>query len=150
MSFETTETLIDYSALGVIRDQLKIALRYADDKELLQLPDNEVLYGLATIYAFNNTYDLSISYIKRYLYENMPAPNSMHTYTFNELLREAYAIGLVQGEVSVWRRFRDQRNITSYAYDVRKAQNVFEMVPAFIEEVDFLYAQLIKQTDDVN
>jgi phosphoserine phosphatase len=41
-----------------------------------------------------------------------------------------------------WKEYREERGATSHAYDEDKAQEVFESIPAFLEEAKYLLAKL--------
>jgi uncharacterized protein YbaR (Trm112 family) len=56
--------------------------------------------------------------------------------------------GLLQSELSVWKRFRQDRSITSHTYDDTKAQEVFEHIPLFLKEAECLLANLQKRNND--
>ena len=62
--------------------------------------------------------------------------------SFAELIRAGSAQGLLRAEWPAWRRFRDIRTRTTHTYDADTAAAVVAEIPAFLEEVEYLCAQL--------
>lgn len=135
--------MIDYSPLGQAIAQLKIALEYAESHQ--DHPDLNMrsLMHYAAIQAFEFTYELSVRMIKRHLEEVITNPSEVEYFQFQDYIREAYARGLLSQELSVWKDFRTKRGTTSHAYDISKAENVYEAIPSFLQEVCYLYKELV-------
>lgn len=96
----------------------------------------------AAIQAFEFTYELSFKLIRRHLTMHEPSPPSPTDYTFQEIIRQAYSIGLIHSEYVVWKSFRELRGATSHTYQESKAEKVFRAIPAFLAEAKFLLAKL--------
>jgi hypothetical protein len=62
--------------------------------------------------------------------------------TFGELVRTGNERGLLRAEWPAWRHFRDIRTRTTHTYDADTASQVVGEIPAFIEEVTYLCAEL--------
>ena len=90
-----------------------------------------VLKRDAAIQRFEYTFELSYKMLKRYLEMTSPSPTTIDQADFRELLRMGGEAGLVEN-VAEWFVFRDKRNITSHAYDEKKAKEVYDVIPAFI------------------
>lgn len=101
----------------------------------------------AAIQAFGYTYELSIKMIKRYVRASVISTADVDTMTFNRVIREAYRIGVVRSELSVWRRYREKRGIASHTYDEDRAQSVFEDIPDFLDDAKYVLTRLREMND---
>jgi nucleotidyltransferase substrate binding protein (TIGR01987 family) len=54
------------------------------------------------------------------------------------LIRTAFEQGLLAGDWSAWRTWREMRNITSHTYDEAKAVQVAAAIPGFLAEANEL------------
>lgn len=100
----------------------------------------------ACIQRFEYTFELSIKTIKRYIEQEMPIKESVDQINYRDLLRITFEIGLID-EIDKWFQYREARNQTSHAYDENKARIVYEILPDFIKNADFLIAQLKSRLD---
>lgn len=110
-------------------------------------PDN-LLYRDATIQRFEYTYELAVKLLRRYLSQQAIHSELIDQMGFKDLIREGNRKGLLRGNVVVWDNFRNTRNMTSHTYQAPIATQVFEEIPAFIEEVNFLLQQLEQPNHD--
>lgn len=99
-------------------------------------------FRAAAIKAFEYTYAISLKMIKRYMEKTITEPEEIDSMTFNRFIREAFGKDLVRSDVAVWRDYRKQRSITSHTYDEEKAQKVFEIIPDFLKESQYVLARL--------
>ncbi len=102
--------------------------------------DTQIRDGL--IQRFEFVYELSHKTIKRYLESTSASPEQFDTMQFSDLIRSANEMGLLLGDWSAWRLFREMRNQTSHAYDEDIALRVVEGIPSFIREVVYLRDRL--------
>jgi nucleotidyltransferase substrate binding protein (TIGR01987 family) len=102
--------------------------------------DEQLRDGL--IQRFEFTYELSHRILRRYLQEILPSPDAAAQMTFAELVRAGNEQGLLREEWPAWRHFRDIRTRTTHTYDAKTASEVVGEIPAFIEEAEYLCAQL--------
>lgn len=114
--------------------------RYQSDITDLQIRD-----GL--IQRFEFTYELSHKMLKRYLEATAANPEEFDTMTFQDLIRTGNEKGLLLGDWTDWRRYRDMRSRTSHTYDEETALQVVVGIPAFLAEVAFLVQSLQKQLE---
>ena len=105
--------------------------RYQSDITDLQIRD-----GL--IQRFEFTYELSHKMLKRYLEATAANPEEFDTMTFQDLIRTGNEKGLLLGDWTDWRRYRDMRSRTSHTYDEETALQVVAGIPAFLAEAAFL------------
>jgi len=83
--------------------------RHREDTSDIQIRD-----GL--IQRFEFTYELAHKALKRYLEYVSASPEQFDEMTFQDMIRTANEQGLLLGDWSDWRRFRETRARTSHAY----------------------------------
>jgi len=102
--------------------------------------DEQIRDGL--IQRFEFTYELSQKMLRRYLKETAASPDETDRLPFADLIRTANAQGLLRSDWPAWRRFREMRARSSHTYDAEVAAQVADAIPAFLEEAEYLYAEL--------
>lgn len=112
--------------------------RYQSDISDIQIRD-----GLVQRFEF--TYEISHKMLKRYLEYSSASPEQFDQMPFADQIRSANEQGLLQGDWSVWRNYREMRSKTSHTYDEEIAIQVVAAIPAFISEVQFMAAQLTQR-----
>ena len=103
----------------------------------------------AAIQAFEFTYELACKMIKRYLDKAARSSADVNDISFPNLIRTANEHGLLLNDIVKWKEYRKERGTTSHTYDEGKAIEVFEEIPAFLEEVKFLLAKLKEYNKDL-
>ncbi len=101
----------------------------------------------AAIQAFECTYAISIKMIKRYMEKTITGPDEIDGMSFSNFMREAFGKDLVRSDVTAWRDYQKQRNITSHTYNEEKAQKVFEIIPDFLREAQYVLARLQERNE---
>jgi nucleotidyltransferase substrate binding protein (TIGR01987 family) len=96
----------------------------------------------AAIQAFKFTYELSVKMMRRYIKLVSLNPAKFEDISFADLVREACDRGLLSSDLVAWKRFRQERGMTSHTYDQDKAIEIFEEIPVFLSEAQYLLAQL--------
>ena len=114
-------------------------IRYQQNQGDTQLRD-----GL--IQRFEFTYELSHKMLKRYLEATSATPDAFDAMPFADLIRTSNEQGLLRSDWPRWRLFREMRGKTSHTYDENVALAVVADIPAFMEEAQFLLAQLQART----
>ena len=107
--------------------------------------DEQIRDGL--IQRFEFTYELSHKTIKRYLESTSANSDEFNTMSFGELIRTANERGLLKGDWSDWRLYREMRNLTSHTYNEDVALKVVADIPKFLAESEFLVNQLLILTE---
>ncbi len=107
--------------------------------------DEQIRDGL--IQRFEFTYELSHKTIKRYLESTSANSDEFDTMSFGELIRTANERGLLKGDWSDWRLYREMRNLTSHTYNEDVALKVVADIPKFLAESEFLVNQLLILTE---
>ncbi|WP_293729349.1 nucleotidyltransferase substrate binding protein [uncultured Actinobacillus sp.] len=113
-------------------------VRYELDTSDLQIRD-----GL--IQRFEFTYELSYKMLKRYLEQTSPNPAEFDGMSFQDLIRTGNEKGLLLGNWTDWRRYREMRSRTSHTYDENTAIQVVSSIPQFLEEAKYLVQSLQKR-----
>lgn len=133
---------VDISSLEKVIAQLKEALFYCAS-DLAKKDDRLALHlRAAAIQAFKFTYELSIKMLKRYLELAEASPGEIDKLSFNELMRMGYGQGLVLSELVVWKEYRRERGTTGHTYDEDKAEEVFQNIPGFLKDAEYLLHQI--------
>ena len=105
-------------------------------------PELKKIIRTATIKTFEFTYEVSLKMIRRHMTLSADSSAEIDLMSFSNLIREAYGKNLVRSDLVAWRKYRQNRGITSYAYNEDKAQVIFEAVPDFLDEVRYLLGML--------
>ncbi|QLB13709.1 nucleotidyltransferase substrate binding protein (TIGR01987 family) [Bisgaardia hudsonensis] len=106
-------------------------IRYQQNINDLQIRD-----GL--IQRFEFTYEISHKILKRYLEYISPNPEIYDQMNFQDLIRSANEYGLLMGNWTDWKQYRDMRSRTSHTYDEETAIMVVSGIPKFLLEVKHL------------
>ncbi len=85
--------------------------------------------------------------LKRYLEETSANPADLDVATFQNVIRMGNEKGLLRSDWTRWRVYRQARNDSSHTYNEEKAEDVYAIVPDFLEEARFLLAELTGRSD---
>jgi nucleotidyltransferase substrate binding protein (TIGR01987 family) len=102
--------------------------------------DTQIRDGL--IQRFEFTYEIAHKMLKRYLESVSANRDVFDAMPFSDLIRTGNEQGLLLGNWTDWKRYREMRSQTSHAYDEEIALGVVEGIPAFLAEGEFLLKQL--------
>lgn len=102
--------------------------------------DDQLRDGL--IQRFEFTYELAHKMLKRCLREAAPDPERYDALSFQDLIREGWAKGLLSQDWPTWRTYREMRGTTSHCYDDVKAREVVAGIPGFLAEAQSLLSRL--------
>ncbi len=102
--------------------------------------DIQIRDGL--IQRFELTYEQAHKTLKRYLEYASANPGQFDEMTFRNLIRTANEQGLLLGDWSDWRSFREMRARTSHTYNEDVAIEVVGSIPRFFEEAVYLRDKL--------
>ena len=105
--------------------------------------DSQIRDGL--IQRFEFTYELGHKVLKRYLEHASASPQQFDAMPFQDLIRTANEQGLLLGDWSDWRVFRDMRARTSHTCNEDIALEVVGGIPRFLEEAVYLRDKLRKR-----
>ena len=104
------------------------------------ITDTQIRDGL--IHRFEFIYEISHKMLKRHLEAVSPTPEQFDAMAFADLIRSANEQGLLLGDWSSWKIYREMRSKTSHTYDEEIAIEVVHGIPAFLEEARHLLKQL--------
>ncbi|MEY4468056.1 MAG: hypothetical protein RIR21_1849 [Pseudomonadota bacterium] len=104
------------------------------------ITDTQIRDGL--IQRFEFSYEISHKMLKRHLEAVSPTPEQFDAMAFADLIRSANEQGLLLGDWSSWKIYREMRSKTSHTYDEEIAIEVVQGIPAFLEEARHLLKQL--------
>ncbi len=110
-------------------------LRYQKD-----IGDTQIRDGL--IQRFEFTYEIAQKMLKRYLESTSATPAEYDAMPFADLIRSANEKGLLRGDWTSWKRFREMRGKTSHTYDEAVALQVVSGIAEFLAEAEFLIGQM--------
>lgn len=133
---EGTKMNLDLTSFVNVITRLEEGLsRYQNDTEDTQIRD-----GL--IQRFEFTYEIAHKMLKRYLETSSPTPDEFDKADFQYLVRTGNEKGLLLGEWSKWRGYRNMRSKTSHTYNEEIALDVVEGIPDFLDDARYLCEQL--------
>jgi nucleotidyltransferase substrate binding protein (TIGR01987 family) len=90
----------------------------------------------SSIQRFEYVFESLHKILRKYLSWHIPMPQvKVSELSFAELVRTANEHGLFTESYEVWSNYRKMRNITSHTYNEDAAEQVLEIIPAFLEEV---------------
>ena len=112
-------------------------LRYQSD-----VSDTQIRDGLVQRFEF--TYEQSHKLLKRYLEQTSANPSELDEMSFADLIRTANEKNLLLNNWTVWREYREMRNLTSHTYDEDIALRVVSGIPRFLSEAEHLLASLTR------
>ena len=104
------------------------------------ITDTQIRDGL--IHRFEFIYEISHKMLKRHLEAVSPTPEQFDAMAFADLIRSANEQGLLLGDWSAWKIYREMRSKTSHTYDEEIAIEVVQGIPAFLIEARHLLKQL--------
>jgi len=107
---------------------------------LLDTSDIQIRDGLIQRYEF--TYEISHKILKRYIEMTSPNPEIWDAMPFADLIRTGNELSLLKSDWTAWKVFREMRAKTSHTYDEDIALTVVQIIPKFIQEIQFLVNQL--------
>jgi nucleotidyltransferase substrate binding protein (TIGR01987 family) len=131
---------LDLTPLANTQQRLAEGLaRYQRDTSDTQIRD-----GL--IQRFEFTYEIGQKMLKRYLESVSPTPGEYDTMPFADIIRSANEQGLLLGDWTAWKSYREMRGKSSHTYDEQVAEQVVSIIPQFLAEAEYLLRQLQERT----
>ena len=128
---------LDITSLEKVTNSLEKAIKEYERTDSEYVRDS-------CIQRFEYTYELSWKTIKRFIEETAPNPSIIDLMSFQELIRDANEKGLLLTDWETWKLYRMYRGTTSHAYDEDKANEIYNELPGFLNEIQYLIKQLKK------
>lgn len=129
---------MDLSSFEKAINRLERSLEYYHSQAAQQDSELALQFMAATIQAFEFTYEICIKFLRRYLAISEPSAEVIVEMSFPNLVRTGSEKGLLLNDWSVWKIYRDKRNITSHTYDEKKASDVMQAIPGFLHDARYL------------
>ncbi|MES2386673.1 MAG: HI0074 family nucleotidyltransferase substrate-binding subunit [Bacteroidota bacterium] len=139
---------VDLSSLIKAVIQLRDYWELSQADEIKAQPKLLLAVRAGTIQAFEFTYELAFKTLARHLEDSEPGSLKVKDSSFYDIIRLGNVRGLLNAEISVWKNFRSNRGSTSHAYDNNIAQSVYDSIPDFLNEVEYLTKMLIAQQEN--
>jgi nucleotidyltransferase substrate binding protein (TIGR01987 family) len=136
----TKSNSIDFSSLQLAMKSLQEAI-HVDQSD-----NSNTFVKDASIQRFKYTYELCHKMLKRYLESTEPSSAEIDSMTFQTLIRTGAEKGLLKNSWEKWSEFRNARNLTTHTYNEKMALEVCAILPAFLVEAEYLYAQLTQRS----
>lgn len=141
--------MLDITSLENAITQLETYYSYSTDQNLWTIKE-EMFPALraSAIQAYEFTFELTYKIIRRYLVLQRHDSEEVERWSYSEVIREAYSVGIIKGELEAWKDYRKFRATTSHAYDNTKAQDVYDQIPSFLSEAKFVAKALASRRLD--
>jgi nucleotidyltransferase substrate binding protein (TIGR01987 family) len=127
-------------ALERLREALVLLEAHRDD-------DLHVSMRNSALLSFQFTYALCRPMLERFLVNEGDDPLEIQEMSYAALIRSANERGVLRADWATWSGFRDARNRMAHVYSEPVAEEIVSKVPAFLEEAQYLYAQLVVRTE---
>ena len=93
------------------------------------------------IKRFEYTYETAKKIMNKYLKKEYDKTEK--DLSINNIFREMFALGLIK-DFENWAEYREKRNTTAHEYDIKKTYTIIEIIPKFIDDVDFFITNIEK------
>lgn len=134
-------TNLDFTALEKSINRLgEVLERFSREK-------NDDVVRDSVIQRFEFTYSLTLKTLRKYFIERAFIVEDVNNLSFNEMIRIASRLKLINSDLEKWTQYRTMRNLTSHTYDEEIALKVISIVPDFYNEIKFMLAKL-KDSDN--
>lgn len=97
------------------------------------------------IKRFEYTYETAKKIMNKYLKKEYDKEEK--DLTINNIFREMFALGLIENFEN-WADYREKRNITSHEYNLEKTYIIMDIIPNFINDMEFLITKLENALED--
>jgi len=121
---EKLETKLLTEAINTLKEVYELYLQNDEEKLKSALQDS-------CVKRFEYTYETAKKFMNKYLkyaFDKTDLP-------INNVFREVYGLELID-DYERWVDYRTKRNDTSHEYNNKKAHNIMQILPIFIEDVN--------------
>jgi nucleotidyltransferase substrate binding protein (TIGR01987 family) len=130
-------------------EQLGKAIRQLEESvDAFQAEPQDLMIRDSVTKRFEFTFEVAQSLLRKFVSAYSVNVKDREQLTFPTLIRTASQDGVLLTGYDAWIKFREARNRTSHAYNEDQAIAVVGTVPAFLEEVKFLYKRLGEEMRD--
>jgi nucleotidyltransferase substrate binding protein (TIGR01987 family) len=127
--------MLDFSSL------VKAAQSLSDVLAMMAQRPGDLIARDGYIQRFEDTYDLCVKSRRRQLEDMSDIPADIDALGFKDMLRAAAERSLIS-DAQAWFAFRELRHTSAHVYDPRKAEFIFEALPAIALKAQALSARL--------
>lgn len=124
---------LDIEALRKAKTSLekayRIYLQGSDDEEMC------AIYADSCVKRFEYTFETAWKTMKKYF--KLQYNKKEEELTMNNIFRFMESYGFAKNWID-WRDYYSKRNNTEHEYSIEKSRNLIEIIPDFIESVNFL------------
>lgn len=124
---------LDIEALRKTKTSLekayRIYLKGSDDEEMC------AIYADSCVKRFEYTFETAWKTMKKYF--KLQYSKKEEELTMNNIFRFMESYGFTKNWID-WRDYYSKRNNTAHEYSIEKSRNLIEIIPDFIESVNFL------------
>ena len=106
-----------------------VYLNGADDEEMREI------YADSCVKRYEYTFETAWKTMKKYF--KLQYGKKEEELTMNNIFRFMESYGFAKSW-TVWRDFYSKRNSTAHEYNIEKSRNLIEVIPEFLNNVDFL------------
>jgi nucleotidyltransferase substrate binding protein (TIGR01987 family) len=136
---------VSYKTLGDALERLREALvlleAHRDDALHVSMRNSVLL-------SFQFTYALCRPMLERFLVNEGDDPLEIQEMSYAALVRSGNERGILRADWATWSGFRDARNRMAHVYSEPVAEEIVAKVPAFLEEAQYLYVQLVARSTE--
>jgi len=104
--------------------------------------DSVQLFMEGCIQRFEHCFDTAWKHLKKYLTEGMGLPETPNSP--KPIFKLALSGGAID-DAELWIDFNNKRIMSSHGYSGEKAEEVFQIIPAFIKEARALYETMTSE-----
>jgi len=122
----------DYTSLE------KAYKKLGDILERFKKEENDEAVRDSVIQRFEFTYSITLKTIRKYFIDKAFVIEDVNQMSFNDMIRTANELNILQSNLETWTTFREMRNLTSHTYDEVIAKKVLSIVPSFYNEISWL------------
>jgi len=110
-------------------------------------PD-QLMYRDAVIRRFSSAFELAQSVLKKFVVAFSVNEKEREQLTYPTLIRTASQDGVLLNGYDVWIKFREVRSRTGHMHDDDEGAALIEVIPVFLDEVQFLHNRLSEELGD--
>lgn len=139
---------LDLEGLRKVLKSFEALVSKTSDETFMSCLDDVTRFGLkaGVILNFESSYELCWKFLQRWIRENVGPEEANHPRTRKDLFRIAARYGLIN-DPSPWFAYGDARNLTSYTYSEKIADEVYEVALRFISDAGGLLEKLDSAND---
>lgn len=102
-------------------------------------PRFAAIFRHSVVHTFEDTYDVAIKTLRRFVNSTKAAPDAIDRLSFQEAIQLGIERGLIRSSLAVWADFRVDSCALVRAGRTRKAEQILHAIPAFLAEARSLH-----------